>query len=98
MYKVPLEPVSPVVCWQVSTRLASTVEIIQAEDFKMCDMRVVMDKVRNVVLSKAKDALPTPEEQLALLRKAQGKEPRSFLGKDFSGSQFGGDRSSKYML
>lgn len=58
---------------------SSVVEVKTTEDFTMNAFKVAIAKVQQCALLQANQRIPTPEEQLALLRKKQGKQQRAIL-------------------
>ena len=50
-----------------------------SKNFTMTAFQVAIARVQKCALEKAKQRVPTPEEQLALLRNKQGKQQRVIL-------------------
>ena len=58
---------------------SSVVDVKTTEDFTINAFKVAIGKVQQCALLQANHRIPTPEEQLALLRKKQGKQQRAIL-------------------
>lgn len=60
-------------------KMAPVVASKRTEDFTTTAFKVAIEKVQQTALLQAKQRVPTPEEQLALLRVKQGKKQRGML-------------------